>query len=262
MAKKKNHGHVNHERYIITYADLITLLLAFFIIMYALSENNPEKMKAFSQALTIAFNPSAAQLADVQLNGTAGKGDEKRSAVTKEEQKMMQSVSEQNNLRKTKEKIDTKISEEGLQASVKTILNHDGLRIILTDEILFESGSANFRQPINLELLDYVSYLLGEIPNPVAIEGHTDNVPIRTNQYPSNWELSAARSMTVLKHMVNANDSLIPERFSSTGYGEYKPIAENTTSEGRKTNRRVEILVKRMNGDGLMVPNQGGGKSE
>lgn len=258
MAKKKNHGHVNHERYLVTYSDLITLLLAFFIILYAMSENNPEKMKAVELALQLAFNPQTQTIVSLQTDATKSAKD-KRAQATQEEQKMMKSVAEQNDLRKLKEKIDKEIKQEGLQNSVHTQLDQDGLRIILTDEILFDSGSADFKKPSNLSILQFVSFLLGETINPVTIEGHTDNVPIATSQFPSNWELSAARSLTVLKYIVSQNPHLQPDRFSATGYGEYKPIASNKTEAGRKENRRVEILIQRIYKDGLLFPNQGGG---
>lgn len=258
MAKKKHRGHVNHERYLVTYSDLITLLLAFFIILYAMSENNPEKMKQLADAFTIAFHPNTESILENTLN-TRLAGNKKREHVTEQENEMMKSVAEQSNLRKTKEQIDEQIQQQGMEASVTTTLSPEGLRIILTDEILFESGSANFRQPVNLSLIDFISDLLITVPNPVVVEGHTDNVPIQTNQFPSNWELSAARSLTVLRYMAQSDNAVHPERFSATGYGEFKPLGSNGTADGRKKNRRVEILIKRMNPDGLLV--KGGGST-
>lgn len=260
--KKKAHGHVNHERYLVTYSDLITLLLAFFIILYSMSSPDAEKMKALANQLSLQFHPSAESILP-PLDSDKNISERKyRKTVTSEEKQTMASVAEQNNLRKVKEKIEEQIKEHHLEGSVQTNLSDSGLKIILTDKILFNSGSAQLNNPQSIHLLDEIAVILVTISNPVSIEGHTDNVPISNGQYPSNWELSSARSLSVLREMISSTPQLEAIRFSATGYGEFKAIANNATVEGKEINRRVEILVKRQNQDGLLQPERGDNKNE
>lgn len=250
--KKKGHGRVNHERYLVTYSDLITLLLAFFIILYAMSSPDESKMEALAEQLSLAFHPSAESLLPQLNSSQGGESRQRGQAVTAKEEKTMASVSEQSSLRKVKEKIDAEASRQGVSGEIKTKLTDEGLKIVLTDDILFNSGSATLRDKKSSAIIGNIGLILSTINNPVTIDGHTDNIPISNSQYPSNWELSAARSLSVLREMVNFTPKLDPTRFSASGYGEYRPVADNETEEGRKTNRRVEILVKRQNQDGLL----------
>lgn len=256
--KKKGGGHVNHERYLVTYSDLITLLLAFFIILYSMSSPDASKTEALAEQLSIQFHPQTESILP-QLD-SATKSVSQRThgqKATKTEQQTMSSVSEQNSLREIKEKIDKEVKENNLEGKVQTKLSDSGLKVTLTDEILFTSGSATLNNLVSIELLDKIGYILSTIENPVSIEGHTDNVPINNGQYSSNWELSAARSLSVLREMVSYTPTLNPSRFSATGFGEFKPIASNSNEGGRKANRRVEILVKRENPNGLLKPERG-----
>ncbi|MGF7535749.1 flagellar motor protein MotB [Bacillus mexicanus] len=256
--KKKAHGHVNHERYLVTYSDLITLLLAFFIILYAMSSPDESKLEALAEQLTLAFHPSAESLLP-QLNSQGGESRQRGQAATSEEQKTMESVSEQSSLRKVKEKIDEEAGKQGVSGEIQTKLTDEGLKIVLTDDILFNSGSATLKDEKSTAIIGNIGLILSTINNPVTIDGHTDNIPISNSQYPSNWELSAARSLSVLREMVNFTPKLDPTRFSASGYGEYRPVADNSVEHGRKANRRVEILVKRENQDGLL---KAGGESK
>lgn len=256
--KKKGHGHVNHERYLVTYSDLITLLLAFFIILYAMSSPDEAKMEALADQLTVAFHPKVDSVMP-PLESNKNIGERKhREAATEQERKTMSSTAEQNSLREVKEKIDNEAKKNGLESKVKTKLSDEGLKIILTDEILFSTGSAVLNNPDSKHLIGSIGFILSSIENPVSIEGHTDNVPINNGIFPSNWELSAARSLAVLREMSSFTPSLDPTRFSATGYGEFKPISDNDTEIGKNINRRVEILVNRQNEDGLLKP---GGES-
>lgn len=242
MARKKPHEeHENHERYLVTYADLITLLLAFFIILYAMSSVDQNKFDAFSESLSMAFHKGTPTIVD--LDGTFNKNA--RKEVTKEELKTMKEARESNKLEQAKQKVEKEIQSKNLEENVKVTLDKEGLHIVLKNEILFASGEANVK-PEMKNILKQISHIVSTVENPVIISGHTDNYPIRTAMYPSNWELSSARAVSVLREMVENNPTLKAERFAASGYGEYHPVAENKTEEGRQQNRRVEILVKRM----------------
>lgn len=261
MARKKRpEGHINVERYLISYADIMTLLTALFIVLFAMSDVNEQKMKQVADSFQNAFyGKGSNELIDLEI----GRNPELRkpTTATESEMRMMRSVAEQNELRKIKEKIDAKIREENIETKITTQITKDGLKIVLTDEILFESGSAQLKNDF-ISVLNTIAVLIKEVDNPVQISGFTDNIPISTAKYPSNWELSTDRAISVLRYMLKADKSLEPTRFSAAGYGEYKPIASNKTKEGRQMNRRVEILIERMNPEGLMEPNEGGVKSE
>ncbi|WP_088361910.1 flagellar motor protein MotB [Bacillus cereus] len=256
--KKKNHGHVNHERYLVTYADLITLLLAFFIILYAMSTPDAQKMQQMANALSMAFHPQASSIMPPLASDKETSVRKHREQLTDNEKKTMAAISEQNSLRKIQKQIDKEIESKDLNGKVKTNLTDAGLKIILTNEILFDSASANLNNSTSIKLLDEIGIILSTIDNPVSIEGHTDNIPINNSQYPSNWDLSAARSLSVLREMVSGTPKIDPKRFSTSGYGEFQPIADNNTLAGQQTNRRVEIVIKRQNSDGLLQTKRGG----
>ena len=255
MKKKEHIEPENNERYIITYADLITLLLCFFVILYAMNEPKAENHQELGGYFESVFSPRAEKVSFI-------KEDEVRTGMynkplTEEENRMMKSISEQNNLRELQEKIEQKIDEEGLDHRINTNLTEDGLRIVLTDEILFESGSATINNEDSIKLLRFITKLIHPLNNKVSIEGHTDDIPISNSTFASNWELSTARSVAVLKEMISSQDGLNPVRFSAAGYGEYNPIESNNTKNGRSKNRRVEILIERIYPDGLLQPERG-----
>lgn len=246
---KKHEEHENHERYLVTYSDLITLLLAFFIILYAMSDVNEEKFDTFSKSLSVAFHNGSNNIIDLGLENR--NSNTIRSKLSPQEMQMMAAISENNDLRKMKKEIDKKIKENNLQGQMSTNLTEDGLKIILTNEILFEPGKAELKSDYRF-IIDSISGLVKGVENKVQISGYTDNVPISTPEFPSNWDLSSARSLSVLKEMLKTDKGLDPKRFSAAGYGEYQPIASNTTAEGRKENRRVEILIERKNTQGSL----------
>ena len=143
-----------------------------------------------------------------------------------------------------KETMDSYIMQNHLKDELKTTLTEEGLMIRIKETALFPSGSAELVNESQM-IVPVVAGLLAAIPERVIISGHTDNVPIATAQYPSNWELSSARAMTFMKALFASNATLNPARFSAVGYSEYRPVAPNDTEEGRRRNRRVEIMIAR-----------------
>ena len=252
MAKKKRVEKDNAERYLVPYADLLTLMLAFFVVLYAMSSVDEKKMETLGESFASAFNVSPqSQPAGFEKQIHTR---EQRKPVSQEEIKQMKSVSEQNNLRELKKQIDEKIKEEHLEKDVSTNLNETGLRILLTNRVLFETASATLVNESSKKLIKDIGIILIGIDNPVSIEGHTDNIPIKTEEFDSNWELSSSRDLTILKEMTKNKIGLNPGNFSATGYAEFKPLTENESAEGRQVNRRVEIVIKRISGDDLLTP--------
>lgn len=244
MARKKAHEeHENHERYLVTYVDLLLLLCSLFIILYAMSQMDERKYEEVAESLSIAFNQGGTSMVDLGNRGTVNK--EARQEVSEEELQEMRETKEKNQLDNVKKDIEEVIKEKNLEDKISTMLDKDGLHIILSDEIMFESGQAELKPTMKAVLSD-IGLIIKEIPNHVDISGHTDDIPIKTIQFPSNWELSSARAVAVLKEILNQQPTIDPYQLSASGYGEYHPIAENDTAEGRAKNRRVEILIERM----------------
>lgn len=206
------------DRYLITYSDLITLLLGLFIILYAISNIDARKYEKMITAISNVF-------------GHEGK-------VVGLEDKIINLELPSNNLKIELAKI---IREYKYDNYVKLEENERGITIHIMDEILFPSGSAELTKS-SLLVLKNIASVIRELPNDIRIEGHTDNVPISKPNYPSNWHLSVARALNTAYYLIN-NESLPSDKVSIVGYSEYKPIASNETEEGRSMNRRVDLVI-------------------
>jgi chemotaxis protein MotB len=229
------HGGGSSERWLLTYADLITLLLAFFVILYAMSKSDYHKMYDLSRSLSSAFHASQGGNKDVMppsdphvLNGGF--------SVLPESAQMMQMQD------KLEQQIVKENGPKGMEG-VRTTVNERGLVISLSDSAFFDAGDANLR-PATIGVLKTVARTLLKSGRNIMIEGHTDNTPINTMQFPSNWELSTARATSVVKWLITSY-RLPPDRLSASGYGEYHPLVANTTPENRAKNRRIDIVILR-----------------
>ena len=220
--------HENVDRWLITYADMITLLVALFIMLYSMSAVNQEKFGALAKSVRREFQV----LPEHSGGRIVGSGQiidplEERAA-------QLQQFLQQN----------------GLQTQVRVRQEERGLVIsLLSDGTLFDLGSAELK-PSARQVLDRVAQLLRTVPNPVLIEGHTDNLPIRTVQYPSNWELSAARAARVLRYLVQKG-GIPAHRLIAVGYADTRPLAPNDSPANRAQNRRVDIAVLRTSQNAL-----------
>ena len=219
-----------------TYGDMVTLLMCFFVLLFAFSSIDAQKF----EAVMISFQGSAGVLeGGKSLSEAPMIFDAMPESQTSSEQTV-----EQNKLEALKEKVDEYISENQMQAQVDVQLENYGLIIRFKDNVLFDSGSAVIRRE-SYDILTFLGSLLNSeefVNEQIRVEGHTDNVPIRTMIYPTNWELSANRATNVVKFFIE-NAGMVPVRLSASGYGEYHPIATNDSSEGRAANRRVDIVV-------------------
>jgi chemotaxis protein MotB len=251
MARKKHHeeAHVNHERWLITYADMLTLLMVLFIVLFSMSTTDAKKFFALKASLQQAFNVDVLRGDESKtLSGDAGSAfvsQMMNQPLTKEviamtgrntpDPHLVQSLSE---LRSAAEQIPVPSESSG---HVEVGASREGIVISLSGNLLFDSGKSDLK-PQGLVLLDTLAERLKKMSNEIRIEGHTDNVPIATPLYPSNWELSSSRAITVGRYLTEHN-GIAPARLVAAGYGEYRPVVTNDTREGRARNRRVDIVV-------------------
>ncbi|WP_233531644.1 OmpA family protein [Paenibacillus alkalitolerans] len=236
------------ETWLIPYADLLTLLLALFIVLFASSQIDQKKFeeirKSFMSALSggKSFFDNASPVPS-DINVGIDTKDKSESDIEQAELEK-QRTKETQELLELKKKIDQFIDDNGLTNQLETRLDNQQLKITISDNTLFASGSAALK-PESRELAVSISKLLEQYTNyEVVVAGHTDNVPINTSQFPSNFHLSTERALNLLA-VILENKNVGPERFSSVGYGEYKPVATNDTAEGRSKNRRVEVSIVR-----------------
>ncbi len=248
MRRKKSlsDDHENHERWLVSYADFITLLFAFFVVMYAISSVNEGKYRVLSDSLVSAFKNTQTQSGGKPIIVVQGTPVQPPAplpvpAITPEQRQEEEKKAKTKQQMKTVAGDITKVLQPLItEGKVKLIETSRGVTIEINDSILFPPGQAKL-QTISVTALGALAQVLASSDFPVTIEGHTDNTPIATAQYPSNWELSAVRATTVLRLFNDAGVSA--ERLTAIGYGETRPLETNTTPDGRSRNRRVSILI-------------------
>jgi chemotaxis protein MotB len=263
--------HENEERWLLTYADMITLLMTLFMVMFAISSVNTSKFDALSKSLSEALSgkivtggPSIQQTGAEQKTDTSSpelpipaikptvKTDSSSSQSSSSSDASSSSSSaaarEQEDFQELKRKIDAYAKDHGLQSKLQTEVARRGLVIrLLTDKVLFASGSAQLEPP-STGLLTTLGRLLAlEVRHPIVVEGHTDNRPISSAQFPTNWELSTSRATQVVRYFIRQR--VAPSRLQAAGLAAQRPIASNSNDFGRSRNRRVEIVLVRQNSD-------------
>ncbi len=262
------HGEASHERWLLTYADMITLLLALFIVLWSISSVNISKFAALKESLAQAFsgkvlqgssgvldggpaplNPQGTQIdnVDAQSSSSVSSLPTPNSIAQTIRDQINQSLSqaELDNLRRIQAQVNAAAKALGLSGTIHTSIDERGLVIrLLTDKVLFDSGQAVLQRRA-VPLLHDIGLILvkDDTTNPIRVEGNTDDVPISTSQYPSNWELSTARAAAVLEVVLKAG--FPARRLSIAGYGQENPVASNVTTRGRSLNRRVDVVVLR-----------------
>jgi chemotaxis protein MotB len=243
MAKKKRspkHEEENGEAWLLPYSDLMTLLLALFIALFAISQTDQKKVTELSQAFSSAFNMGGPSMFN-KMGPNVGRRAESPSDEDKGNSAY---IAENKKLEEVQKKMEEYIQQSGMSEQLSTQLTEEGLMIRIKERALFPSGSAQLVAQ-SKSIIPVVAGVLASVPERVVVSGHTDNVPISSAQFPSNWELSATRAMNFMKALLAANNGLNPSRFSAIGYSEYRPIADNKTDAGRAQNRRVEIFIAR-----------------
>ncbi|ARU89149.1 flagellar motor protein MotD [Pseudomonas sp. M30-35] len=239
MARRRHQEeHENHERWLVSYADFITLLFAFFVVMYSISSINEGKYKILSETLTGVFNQPDRSIKPIPVGEERPRTTEPDRSMVDEEQ----TQAPEDSLKNISDSITAAFGELIASDQLKVSGNELWIEIELSSSLLFSSGDALPRDAA-FDIVEKVAKILAPYGNPVHVEGFTDNQPIRTAQFPSNWELSAARAASVVRML--AIDGVNPSRMASVGYGEFQPVADNTTSEGRARNRRVVLVISR-----------------
>ena len=242
MARRKpEEEHDNHERWLVSYADFITLLFAFFVVMYALSSVNEGKYRILSESMATAFR-------NVEVVGDSAPLPvainppiplpKKPSGVLKAPDTAKQK--QRDTMRNVAKDILDVMAPLIEQGKVRVIETSRGVTIEINDSILFSPGQALLQAPL-IKAMSAIAEVLAPTDFPITIEGHTDNVPINTLQFPSNWELSAVRATTVLRLFADAG--VEPSRLTAIGYADTRPVEPNLLAEGKARNRRVTILI-------------------
>ena len=282
--------HENEERWLLTYADMLTLLFALFMVLFSISSVNISKYQVLQQSLKAAFSgsilpggrailqsgsestaahtPATAVVPSIvplmptptsRSSSSTGSANAFTSAQNAAAAKPMTSaqlqaalnsmgasISEQDELVGLQRQLNAYAKSHGFGNQVQAIINRQGLVIqVLTDKLLFLSGQATL-QPAGLPLLNEVAQLLNvDKTHPITVEGYTDNVPIHSAEFPSNWELSTTRATTVVQYLISRG--VDDNRLGAAGYADLHPIASNATPTGRALNRRVDIVIERLN---------------
>lgn len=264
--KKRQEHHEEHadETWLIPYSDLLTLLLALFIVMYAMSAVDAQKFQQMSNAFGIAFSNNGASTSSsgagnniLDHNATLPKGGSKADSLSEAYNSQTQTADdvsrrpyseqaalEQKQLEELQKETDQYIKNNGLSDQLNTQLNMSELKITIKDSALFASGKAELKGQSE-ELAIAIGDLIKNYPDyQIVISGHTDNVPIKSSSFESNWDLSSARALGFMK-VVLQRSGLDPKQFQAVGMGEYHPIVSNDTHAGKAQNRRVEVSILR-----------------
>lgn len=240
------HGATGMERWLLTYADMITLLLIFFVVMYALSNVDAQKFAAIAEALSRALGGGGGMVLNYPgpsiVQGSAGRQQADRLKELQDLQRAVQ-AGEAARMEQVAARLQERLEREGLAGRVTVSVEERGVVITFLDTVLFPIGSDELT-PRARELLGRVGQELRVLPNYVRVEGHTCDLPINNRRFPSNWELSVARATSVVQALIR-DAGIPPARLSATGYGEYRPRVPNDSEAHRRLNRRVDLVVLR-----------------
>ncbi|BCN30710.1 OmpA family protein [Anaeromicropila herbilytica] len=260
--KRKAKKSGNNERWLLTYSDMITLLVALFVVLYAMSNVSESKYAQLAESLNSSLGNGVLSGQDSLLPGKTGlldggklleqsSGDTNTATTGADKNKngistTTQTGKDNNTLEKEEfEKLRDQINQiaekSNIKGNVTMTTEKRGLVITFSDKIFFDSGKALIKSNMN-KTLKQIATLLNSTDNSIVVEGHTDNVPIKNAYYSSNWQLSSIRATNVVEYLIS-NCNISPSRLRAVGYGEYKPVASNKTKAGQNKNRRVNIVL-------------------
>jgi len=244
MRRRRHKAHTNHERWLVSYADFITLMFAFFVVLYASSKADQRKQAEVSQAIHAAFKALGIfrPIAPSKDGSMPQSKDEPAipvNIVLGDELAVPSEVKE--DFEHIRKELEARLATQIAQHTVSMRIGREGLVISLREAGFYDSGSAT-PHTNSVKSLHQIADVLKMTPYDIRIEGHTDNVPIHTDQFDSNWELSTARATRMARLFIDGH-ALPPQRLSASGYAEFHPVANNLTEDGRGQNRRVDIIV-------------------
>ncbi|MFW5960034.1 MAG: OmpA family protein [Chitinivibrionales bacterium] len=232
VKKKKKESKKGAPEYMTTYGDMMTLLLCFFVLLLAMSTIDEKKFMVAASSFQNAFSGVLKELPTIPVHENI-----MMPRMGGDEQNKHMAVESARRIRKAIEKHDK------LKDAVKVKVTDSGIAIKISDPVGFDQGKAEIKPAFEKILQEVADVIRENKDTEIRIEGHTDDTPISTAKYPSNWELSSARAIRVVKYLYR-NYNIDPKRMSGVGYGEYRPLVSNTSPENRKKNRRIEIYVE------------------
>ncbi|WP_260286571.1 flagellar motor protein MotB [Peribacillus aracenensis] len=240
--RKKKQRHEEHidESWLVPYADILTLLLALFIVLFASSSVDAIRFQQLSNVFNQVFT-SGTGFMDFPSDSPSNEPTSPEQRTGAEELEKL-GKNEQEELMEVQERVNAYIKKNDLTDKLGTNLTDEGMLISIRENVLFESGVAEVRRENRKIAKEISDLLVMDLPRNIIVSGHTDNIPIKNYHYESNWDLSVMRSVNFMKLLLE-NKKLDPEMFSAKGHGEFKPVASNETKKGRAKNRRVEILI-------------------
>ncbi len=254
MRRQTEEDHDNSERWLVSYADFITLLFAFFVVMYSISSVNEGKYKVLSESLEGVFNGPQKTIEPIQVGAITPRSSSKSAGDTKVKpiflipepipKEKIKDEDERLQLESIAGEFEKSFEDLIFQEKVSVKNKEDWIEVSLNDTVIFSSGGV---EPIHeaLAIIEKMARIMSGHDNAMLVEGHTDNVPIRSSVYPSNWELSAARAASVVRYL--ALEGISADRMGAMGYGEFQPVARNDTAQGKRKNRRVILLISKGN---------------
>ncbi len=227
------------NRWVISYADFVTMLLALFMVMFATSSMGDTKVKDVNKSIQKVFASQTIQ--NTQTEQNVKNIETEQDTQSKLENSGKTLIEGGDGILDSGQLIEEFKKDIELNSSIKVLKEPRGVVIRLNDTMLFDPGSAIIK-PQAMITLDRIAASLDKFKNPIVIEGHTDSMPIRNEKYPSNWELSTSRATNIIKYLTEKY-KFPPSRLSAVGYGEFMPIEKNDTPQGRAKNRRVDIII-------------------
>lgn len=258
MRARVHRSRVTHDRWLVSYADFITLLFGFFVVLYAFARADEKKQAQLTAVIDSAFSSMSAfpnyafKPGKGETGAGSGSAPEGETLVMAEQALTPTVVAD--DLNRMRRDLEQRLSGQISQHTVVVKMGRDGLVISLREAGFFDSGSAAPRA-VALDALRKIAVTLRGSPYDLRVEGHTDNVPIHTAQFDSNWELSAARANRIGRLLLEI-EAIPPDRLSASGYAEYHPVDSNATAEGRANNRRVDLVILPRTAVNLAVPTE------
>lgn len=248
--KKAPEKEANAERWLVSYADFITLLFAVFVVLYAMGQSDKAKVEEIVKSIQSSFGMATAGAPNPKVNVIPSqaitiipslKPEIKITPMAKTSRGQAKTRAEEKDFRQIKSTVEAYLVKQGAHNKVTLEITRRGLIVSLKEAGFFNSGQATIK-PEAYELINTIAEVMTQYNNPLRLEGHTDNLPISTGQFPSNWELSTARATNGLKYLLT-HFEVDANKISATGYAEFRPIADNSTVEGRAKNRRVDLVM-------------------